>query len=149
VISRKKPYFVCMALQPKSGLDRFFEVPRSHTNTHPAGLLWTSDELSQRSALTQHTTIKTPSAVPAWHTNNLGYDQSSYDPHAGQGHLSYDSHGGRKLQSEPRYACLLISIKMAPKKLKNNFLVSTVGKLLVLLVNYAYYATLFHYEKVR
>jgi hypothetical protein len=30
----------------------------------------------------------------------------SYDPHAGQGHLTYDPHGVRKLQSEPRYACL-------------------------------------------
>jgi hypothetical protein len=30
----------------------------------------------------------------------------SYDPHAGQGHFSYDPHGVRKLQSEPRYACL-------------------------------------------
>jgi hypothetical protein len=28
-------------------------------------------------------------------------------------------------------------------------LVSTLGKLLVFLVNYAYYATLFYYEKVR
>jgi hypothetical protein len=27
--------------------------------------------------------------------------------------------------------------------------VSTLGKLLVFLVNYAYYATLFYYEKVR
>jgi hypothetical protein len=35
------------------------------------------------------------------------------------------------------------------KKLENNFLVSTVGKLLVFLVNYAYYASLFYYEKVR
>jgi hypothetical protein len=38
---------------------------------------------------------------------------------------------------------------MAPKKLENNFFVSTLGKLLVLLVNYAYYATLLYYEKVR
>jgi hypothetical protein len=38
---------------------------------------------------------------------------------------------------------------MAPKKLESNFLVSTLGKLLVFLVNYAYYATLFYYEKVR
>jgi hypothetical protein len=38
---------------------------------------------------------------------------------------------------------------MAPKKLENNFLASTVGKLLVFLVNYAYYATLFYYENVR
>jgi hypothetical protein len=30
----------------------------------------------------------------------------SYDPNAGQGHLSYDPHGVRKLQSEPRCACL-------------------------------------------
>jgi hypothetical protein len=45
---------------------------------------------------------------------------------------------------------LLIAIKMAPKKLENNFLVSTLGTLLVVfLVNYAYYATLFDYEKVR
>jgi hypothetical protein len=36
---------------------------------------------------------------------------------------------------------------MAPKKLENNFLVSTLGKLLVFLV--IYYATLFYYEKVR
>jgi hypothetical protein len=35
---------------------------------------------------------------------------------------------------------------MAPKTLENNFLVSTLGKLLVFLVNYAY-ATLFYYEK--
>jgi hypothetical protein len=44
---------------------------------------------------------------------------------------------------------------MAPKKLEivvsgrlgtfYNFLVSTLGKLLVFLVNYAYYATLFYY----
>jgi hypothetical protein len=33
--------------------------------------------------------------------------------------------------------------------LENNFLVSTQVKLLVFLVNYAYYATLFGYEKVR
>jgi hypothetical protein len=32
---------------------------------------------------------------------------------------------------------------MAPKKLENNFLVSTLEKLLVFLVNYSYYATLF------
>jgi hypothetical protein len=38
---------------------------------------------------------------------------------------------------------------MATQKLENNFLVSTLGKLLVFLVNYAYYATLFYYEKVR
>jgi hypothetical protein len=38
---------------------------------------------------------------------------------------------------------------MVPKKLENNFLVSTLGKLLVFLVNYVYYAILFHYEKVR
>jgi hypothetical protein len=38
---------------------------------------------------------------------------------------------------------------MAPQKLENNFLVSTLGKLLVFLVNYAYYAILFYYEKVR
>jgi hypothetical protein len=37
---------------------------------------------------------------------------------------------------------------MAPKKLENNFLVSTLGKLLVFLVNYAYFATLFYYEKL-
>jgi hypothetical protein len=37
---------------------------------------------------------------------------------------------------------------MAPKKLENNFLVSTIGKLMMLLVNYAHYATLFYYEKV-
>jgi hypothetical protein len=30
-----------------------------------------------------------------------------------------------------------------------NFLVSTLGKLLVFLVNYAHYTTLFYYEKVR
>jgi hypothetical protein len=38
---------------------------------------------------------------------------------------------------------------MAPKKLENNFLMSTLGKLWVFLVNYAYYATLSYYEKVR
>jgi hypothetical protein len=38
---------------------------------------------------------------------------------------------------------------MAPKKLENNFLVSTLRKLLVFLVSYAYYATIFYYEKVR
>jgi hypothetical protein len=38
---------------------------------------------------------------------------------------------------------------MAPIKLENNFFVSTLGKLLVFLVNYAYYATLFYYEKAR
>jgi hypothetical protein len=38
---------------------------------------------------------------------------------------------------------------MAPKKLEYNFLVSTLGELLVFLVNYSYYATLFYYEKVR
>jgi hypothetical protein len=37
---------------------------------------------------------------------------------------------------------------MALKKLEINFLVSTVGKLLVFLVKYAYYATLFDYEKL-
>jgi hypothetical protein len=37
---------------------------------------------------------------------------------------------------------------MAVKKLENNFLISTLEKLMVFLVNYAYYATLF-YEKVR
>jgi hypothetical protein len=35
------------------------------------------------------------------------------------------------------------------KKLENNFSESTLRKLLVFLVNYAYYATLFNYEKVR
>jgi hypothetical protein len=38
---------------------------------------------------------------------------------------------------------------MAPKKLENNFLVSTLKKLLMFLVHYAYYATLFYFEKVR
>jgi hypothetical protein len=38
---------------------------------------------------------------------------------------------------------------MAPKKLENNFLVSTLGKLLEFLVNYAYYETLSYYETVR
>jgi hypothetical protein len=38
---------------------------------------------------------------------------------------------------------------MAPKKLENNFFVSTLGKLLLFLVNYAYYSTLFYYENVR
>jgi hypothetical protein len=33
--------------------------------------------------------------------------------------------------------------------LENNFSVSTLGKLLMFLINYAYYATLFYYEKVR
>jgi hypothetical protein len=37
---------------------------------------------------------------------------------------------------------------MVPKKLENNFLVSTLGKLLVFLVNYAYYATLFFFKKL-
>jgi hypothetical protein len=37
---------------------------------------------------------------------------------------------------------------MAPKTLENNFLVSTLGKLLVFPINYVYYATLFHHEKV-
>jgi hypothetical protein len=37
---------------------------------------------------------------------------------------------------------------MAPQKLENNFLVSTLGKLLVFLVNYAYYATLFIMNKL-
>jgi hypothetical protein len=35
------------------------------------------------------------------------------------------------------------------KMLENNFLVSTLGKLLVILVNYAHYAILFWYAKVR
>jgi hypothetical protein len=38
---------------------------------------------------------------------------------------------------------------MAPEKLENNFLVNTVGKFLVFLVNYAHYATLLYYENVR
>jgi hypothetical protein len=38
---------------------------------------------------------------------------------------------------------------MAPKKLENYFLVSTLGKLLVFLINYAHYTTLFYYENVR
>jgi hypothetical protein len=43
-----------------------------------------------------------------------------------------------------------IAVKMAPKKLENNFfLVSALGKLLVFLVNYAYYVSFFYYEKVR
>jgi hypothetical protein len=37
---------------------------------------------------------------------------------------------------------------MAPKKLENKFLVSTLAKLLMFLVNYAYYATLSYYEKL-
>jgi hypothetical protein len=45
-----------------------------------------------------------------WVTTNilvLTYDQILiYDPHAGQVHLRYDPHVVRKLQSEPRYACL-------------------------------------------
>jgi hypothetical protein len=41
----------------------------------------------------------------------------------------------------------LIAIKMAPKKLENNFLVSTLGKLLLFLVNYSYYATFFVMKK--
>jgi hypothetical protein len=41
-----------------------------------------------------------------------------------------------------------MATKMAPKKARKHFLVSKLGKLLVFLVNYAYYATLFYYEKV-
>jgi hypothetical protein len=37
---------------------------------------------------------------------------------------------------------------MAPKKLENNFLVSTLGKLLVFLVNYAYHANFFIMDKL-
>jgi hypothetical protein len=43
-----------------------------------------------------------------WVTNKiilvLTYETKvlSYDPHAGQRHLSYDQHGVRKLQSEPQ-----------------------------------------------
>jgi hypothetical protein len=37
---------------------------------------------------------------------------------------------------------------MAPKTQENNFLVSTLGKLLVFLVNYAYYVTLFIIKKL-
>jgi hypothetical protein len=36
---------------------------------------------------------------------------------------------------------------MAPKKLENIFLVSTLGELLVFLYHYAYYATRFYYGK--
>jgi hypothetical protein len=36
-------------------------------------------------------------------TKNFMTKVLSYDPHAGQGHLSYDLHGVSKLQSEPRY----------------------------------------------
>jgi hypothetical protein len=35
---------------------------------------------------------------------------------------------------------------MAPKKLENYSLVSTLGKLLVFLINYSHYTTLFYYE---
>jgi hypothetical protein len=45
----------------------------------------------------------------------------------------------RKRQSEPRYPCLWTFY---------NFLASTLGKLLVFLVNYAHYTTLFNYEKL-
>jgi hypothetical protein len=40
---------------------------------------------------------------------------------------------------------------MTPKELKNNFLVGTLGKLLVFLVNYVDYIMppFFYYEKVR
>jgi hypothetical protein len=37
---------------------------------------------------------------------------------------------------------------MAPKKLENNFLVCTLEKLLLFLVNYSYYATLFIMKKL-
>jgi hypothetical protein len=37
---------------------------------------------------------------------------------------------------------------MAPQKPENNFLVSTLEKLLVFLVNYTYYATLFIMKKL-
>jgi hypothetical protein len=37
---------------------------------------------------------------------------------------------------------------MVPQKLENNFLVSTLGTLLVFLVNYEYYATLFLMKKL-
>jgi hypothetical protein len=37
---------------------------------------------------------------------------------------------------------------MAPQKLENNFLVSTLEKLLVFMVNYAYYATPFIMKKL-
>jgi uncharacterized membrane protein len=37
---------------------------------------------------------------------------------------------------------------MSPQKLENNFLVSTLGKLLVFLLNYAYYATIFIMNKL-
>jgi hypothetical protein len=37
---------------------------------------------------------------------------------------------------------------MAPRKLENNFLMSTLGKLFVFLVSYSYYATLFIMNKL-
>jgi uncharacterized membrane protein len=37
---------------------------------------------------------------------------------------------------------------MAPEKRENKFLVSTLGKLLVFLVNYAYYATFYIMKKL-
>jgi hypothetical protein len=37
---------------------------------------------------------------------------------------------------------------MAPQKLENDFLVSTLGKLLVFLVNFAYYEPLFIMKKL-
>jgi hypothetical protein len=45
--------------------------------------------------------------------------------------------------------CRKLSCSTVVCKHLDNFLVSTIGKLLVLLVNYAYYATIFYYEKVR
>jgi hypothetical protein len=73
----------------------------------------------------------------------------------------------RKRQSEPRYACLWTLISnsavlyiinfancyeiVVSGRLGTfyNFLVGTLGKLLVFLVNYVHYTTLFYYEKVR
>jgi hypothetical protein len=90
----------------------------------------------------------------------LTYDQIlSYDPHAGQGHLSYDPHGVRKLRAQIRVfvdvipvSALLYIINFAncyQNGTQNKCLVSPLGKLLVFLVNYAYYATSFYYEIVR
>jgi hypothetical protein len=54
------------------------------------------------------------------------------------------THNKQNRYTQDNTDCYLL-LQRPPKKVENNFLVSTLRKLLVFLVNYAYYATLSYY----
>jgi hypothetical protein len=88
---------------PNSGVKRLTCTNSTYCPQSVCGCVLCGSENKQRLSPFNRTAFTVDPPV----TTGLTYKQlGCYDPHAGQGHLSYDPHGVRKLQSKPRYACL-------------------------------------------